>query len=227
MGDRVVLPYLAGRGIKRIDKLIVSHADIDHAGGARALLSALVVDEVLVGESIVGIGVETQACASGMRWLWDGVLFRILHPEVDAPRQGNDASCVLLIETGDYRLLLTGDIEASAERRLVREHVLPRVEVVTVPHHGSRTSSTGSFVAALSPSIAIVSAGHGNRWGFPKEDVVGRWRHAGADVLQTAESGAIAVRVCKHAGIVSIAQNREQRRRIWHAAATDAAKKGN
>ncbi len=227
MGDRVVLPYLAGRGIERIDMLIVSHADIDHAGGARALLSALAVDEVLAGEPIASIGVETRACTSGMRWRWDGVLFRILHPEVDAPREGNDASCVLLIETGAYRLLLTGDIEAPAERRLVREHMLPRVEVVTVPHHGSRTSSTGSFIAALGPSIAIVSAGHGNRWGFPKDDVVGRWRHAGADVLQTAVSGAIAVRVCKHAGIVSVTQNREQHRRIWHAVASDAAKKGN
>lgn len=227
MGDRVVLPFLASRGIERIDKLIVSHADIDHAGGARALLSALAVDEVLAGESVASIGAETRACTSGMRWRWDGVLFRILHPEVDAPRQGNDASCVLLIETGGYRLLLTGDIEASAERRLVRDHVLPRVDVVTVPHHGSRTSSTGPLIAALGPSIAIVSAGHGNRWGFPKDDVVGRWRHAGADVLQTAASGAITVRVCKHAGIVSVAQNREQRRRIWHAAATNAAKKGD
>jgi competence protein ComEC len=105
--------------------------------------------------------------------------------------------------------------------------MLPPVDVVTVPHHGSRTSSTGSFIAALSPSIAIVSAGHGNRWGFPKDDVVGRWRRAGADVLQTAASGAIAVRACKHAGIVSIVQNREQHRRIWHAVATDATKKGD
>ncbi len=227
MGDRVVLPYLAGRGIERIDMLIVSHADIDHAGGARALLSALAVDAVLAGEPISSIGVESQACSSGVRWWWDGVFFQFLNPDVDAPREGNDASCVLLIETGTHRLLLTGDIEASAERRLVRERRLPPVAVVTVPHHGSRTSSTSSFIAALSPSIAIVSAGHGNRWGFPKDDVVGRWRHAGADVLQTAASGAIAVRVCKHAGIVSIAQNREQRRRIWHAVATDGAKKGD
>lgn len=227
MGDRVVLPYLAGRGLERVDMLIVSHADIDHAGGARALLSSLVVDEVLTGEPIPSIGIESRACDSGMRWQWDGVFFQFLHPEADAPREGNDASCVLLIETGAFRLLLTGDIEASAERRLVRERMLPPVDVVTVPHHGSRTSSTGSFIAALSPSIAIVSAGHGNRWGFPKDDVVSRWRHAGADVLQTAASGAIAVRACKHAGIASIVQNREQRRRIWHAVATDATKKGD
>ena len=227
MGDRVVLPYLAGRGIRRIDKLIVSHADIDHAGGAPALLAALAVDEVLAGEPVASIGVETQACVSGMRWRWDGVLFRFLHPDVDAPGEGNDASCVLLIETGTHRLLVTGDIEASAERRLLSGHRLPSVDVVTVPHHGSRTSSSDSFVTALSPSVAIVSAGYNNRWGFPKDDVVARWRHAGADVLQTAVSGAIVIRVCKHAGIVSITQNREQRRRIWHAVATDDGKKAD
>ncbi len=226
MGDRVVRPYLAGRGIEHIDKLVVSHADIDHAGGAQALLSALVVNEVIAGEPISSIGVEVRACVSGMQWQWDGVFFQFLHPEIEGLREGNDASCVLLIATGAYRVLLTGDIEAPAERRLLREHRLPRVDVVTVPHHGSRTSSTRSFVAALSPSIAIVSAGYGNRWGFPKDDVVERWRHAGADVLQTATSGAIGVRVCEHAGIVSIVHNREQRRRIWHAVAADGGKKG-
>ena len=150
--------------------------------------------------------------------------------QIQSLHQGSPLGKILaagLINRDRERAVMKDSIEDLSERRLVRDHVLPQVDVVTVPHHGSRTSSTGSFVAALGPSIAIVSAGHGNRWGFPKDDVVGRWRHAGADVLQTAASGAITVRVCKHAGIVSVAQNREQRRRIWHAAVTNAGKKGD
>ena len=147
---------------------------------------------------------------------WNGVEFSILHPQATDKLEGNAASCVLLVETGEYKALLSGDIESATEAQLVRQRVLPTVNIATVPHHGSRTSSIGPFVQALSPDFALVSAGHGNRWGFPKPDVVARWRSAGARVLNTAESGSISLRLCAENGVSEPLEWRNQRRRIWH-----------
>ena len=122
----------------------------------------------------------------------------------------------MLLEVGAYRVLLSGDIEREAEQALLRSGRLPKVHAVTVPHHGSRTSSTRLFTRALQPSIAIVSAAYGNHWDFPKEDVVQRWRAAGAAVLNTATDGAIEMRICAASGFESITRNRVARRRIWH-----------
>jgi competence protein ComEC len=113
-------------------------------------------------------------------------------------------------------MLLTGDIEQPAEAWLVRSGDLPTVDVVSVPHHGSLTSSSVPFVRALRPSIAIVSAGHGNRWGLPKQKVVDRWSAAGAKVVTTATSGAISLRLCEDQGVASLTHHRATRRRIWH-----------
>jgi competence protein ComEC len=155
-------------------------------------------------------------CRSGQHWTRDGIEFHVLHPPPGSNFDGNDRSCVVLIEAGQYRVLLSGDIEQPAEHRLVRDGLLPPVDVVLVPHHGSRTSSSKPFVHALSPSVAIVSAAFGNHWGFPKEDIVARWEAVGARVLSTATSGAIGLRMCADSGIVSITQYRVDNRRIWH-----------
>ena len=117
---------------------------------------------------------------------------------------------------GDNRALLSGDIEAGTEAALVRQRVLPVVDLVSVPHHGSRTSSIGPFVQSLTPSIALVSAGYGNRWGFPKADVVARWRASGARVLDTAKSGSVSVRLCAGGEVSEPLEWRNQRRRLWH-----------
>ena len=121
-----------------------------------------------------------------------------------------------MLEAGGHRILFSGDIEKAAERDLVQAEVLPSVDAVIVPHHGSRTSSTTAFVHALRPSLAIVSTAFGNHWGFPKPDVVERWQAAGADVLNTATSGAIELRLCSTSGLESIRQYRRRNRRIWH-----------
>ena len=122
----------------------------------------------------------------------------------------------MLIEVGDYKALLSGDIESETEAQLVRSRVLMNVDFATVPHHGSRTSSIAPFVRSLTPSLAVVSAGYGNRWGFPKPDVVARWRATGARVLNTATSGAIHVRMCAETGVSAPREWRKKRRRIWH-----------
>jgi len=194
--------------------MVVSHADLDHAGGVAAIVAGVSVGRILSGESLTTV--ESTACRSGQRWMRDGIEFRVLHPPHVSNFEGNDRSCVVLIEAGRYRILLSGDIERPAEYRLVRERLLPPADVVLVPHHGSRTSSSMPFVQALSPSVAIVSAAFGNHWGFPKEDIVARWEAVGAEVLNTATSGAIGLRMCADSGLESITQYRVENRRIWH-----------
>jgi competence protein ComEC len=212
--DIVVLPYLAGLGLRRIDTLVVSHSDLDHAGGADVIMSGIEVGAVLTGEYLPGL--SSKLCSRGQQWRTNGVDFRIIYPTPEVRHTGNDASCVLEIETGLHRLLVTGDIERQAEEELIRSDALQPVVAVVVPHHGSQTSSTGTFTRSLSPTWAIVSAGYGNRWGFPKQQVIERWQKAGATVLDTASGGAITIRMCASGGIEPPVQHRLEHRRIWH-----------
>jgi len=214
--ENVVLPFLSGRGIQVVDRLVISHSDLDHAGGIDALLSGVVVHDMRVGEPLSGRAQPGPECVAGESWRFNGVGFSFLHPQADSLRAGNDASCVLMITAGEHRVLLTGDIERPAEDELVRAGSLQPVHAVVVPHHGSRTSSSAPFVRALRPAAAIISASYGNRWGFPKRDVVERWQAAGAVVHVTATSGAIGLRLCEDGGLVSLTRHRATQRRIWH-----------
>ncbi len=212
--NSVILPYLNSIGIRTIDQLVVSHADLDHAGGVAAIIAAMPVRRILSGEPLPGV--RSVPCRAGQSWSWDGIDFSVLHPPLGSRAEGNNRSCVLLLGAGEHRVLLSGDIERAAEHRLVRGRSLAPVVAVIVPHHGSRTSSTAPFVQVLRPSVAIVSAAFGNHWGFPKEDVVARWTAVGADVLSTATSGAIELQLCAATGLESITQYRVENRRIWH-----------
>ncbi len=214
--DIVVIPFLKSRGIGNLDTLIVSHADQDHAGGVRAIASQFEIGRTLVGETVPGLGTQQFSCSTASSWISDGVQFQFLHPPPGAAWEGNNASCVLEVATGNHRILLTGDIEAPVEAMLVENALIGPVNTVIVPHHGSRTSSSPDFVIRLSPELAIVSAGFGNRWGFPKTDVVRRWEHAGARLLETASSGAIGQRICVNSGVERLRQERRASRKYWH-----------
>ena len=183
VGDAIVTPFVRGAHGRDVTLLVLSHADIDHVGGAAAVLRNLAVRGVSAGEPVPGI--SAPACRRGDAWLWHGVRFRTLAP--DGPAAGNDASCVIEISHGERRALLTGDIEGGAEATLP---VRP-VDLLIAPHHGSRTSSTRSFVRRARPRIVIVSAGHDNHFGHPHPAVVERYRAAGAHIASTAELGAI------------------------------------
>ena len=211
-----VLPFLQSRGISRINKIVVSHADLDHSGGLRSLLAGVGADEILVGEDLPVPSLQTTPCVAGSEWVWDGVYFEILHPRNHAAWEGNNLSCVLRVSAGNHRLLLTGDIETPVELLLAYRSVVAPVSVVVVPHHGSGTSSSDSLVNALRPALAIVSAGYSNRWGMPKGEVVGRWRASGATVVNTAYTGAVAQRLCagQVPGRVRLARLDDQR--YWH-----------
>ena len=185
-GSSVVLPALRGRGLGALDVLVLSHGDLDHVGGAAAVLAGTRVRRVLAGEPVAGI--EALACRAGERWRWDGVLFSVLSPVGETlAYRGNNASCVLLIETDSTRVLLAGDIERIIEAQLD----VPAVDLLLVPHHGSQTSSSERFVAALRPRFAVVAAGFRNRFGHPHPAVVARYRNVGSHVLTTAASGAV------------------------------------
>ena len=115
-------------------------------------------------------------------------------------------------------MLLTGDIEAEAERRLIQSGAHLASDIVVVPHHGSMTSSSIPFTDSVRPDFAVVSAGYGNRWNFPKPRVVERWRARGAVVLNTATAGAVHFRVCAGDGVAGPGLTRRLRHRFWHAA---------
>lgn len=220
-GQLVLVPWLRAAGVRRVDLLIVSHSDDDHAGGAASLVNAVEVTEIMAGEPLPLINRSILGCRSGQAWLWDGIRFGVMHPGLYPLRSNNNASCVVEVAAGRHRILLTGDIESPIENHLLRSAALAPVDIVTVPHHGSRTSSGRAFVEALRPSVAIVSAGYENRWGFPKEDVVARWQDAGARVMNTAISGAIRYRVCADSGVQLQGEERQRSRRYWHDRSAD------
>ncbi|UXH80106.1 DNA internalization-related competence protein ComEC/Rec2 [Roseateles amylovorans] len=225
-GDRVLLPLLRGLGDRRVDLLMVSHADQDHAGGAASVLDGLPVARRR------GAVRGAQPCVRGEAWTWDGVRFEVLSPEAGeadeaTDRRRNGSSCVLMAEAGGRRVLLTGDIDIARERRLLRlygdgqgagelserradadgravdgpvgdeadegDEAVPsglRAEVMVVPHHGSKTSSSLAFVRAVGPRVAVAQSGYLNRFGHPREEVVARYRALGTTWLNTVDCGA-------------------------------------
>jgi competence protein ComEC len=211
-GNEIVVPALKRRGIASLDLVVVSHADNDHAGGVRALLGAYPGTRVLKGPDVASIAGET--CVAGQKWHWDGVELEVLHPAAGFPALGNDSSCVLKVSAHGSSLLLLGDVERLGERALI-EGASPTADVVLVPHHGSATSSTQALVTASGARYALVSAGFANRWGLPRPDVVERWKSAGATMLVTADTGALALTLSKHGP--SLTAERLGRKRYWHA----------
>ncbi|MET0660530.1 MAG: DNA internalization-related competence protein ComEC/Rec2 [Steroidobacteraceae bacterium] len=210
--ELVVLPFLWHAGIRRVDVLMISHSDMDHAGGMSTFLREMSGAQVLHGPSLP-LRAGSRHCASGQRWTWDDVVFTVLHPAARSDWSDNDSSCVLLVQTVGASMLLTGDIESAAEASVLP--VVAPVDVVVVPHHGSRSSSSRAFVAATHPRYAIVSAGYRNRWGFPKPEVSSRWREAGARVLTTADTGAVQLQLTSRA-VADVCAYRAMHRRFWN-----------
>jgi competence protein ComEC len=214
-GVLAVEPYLRHRGLRRVDMLVASHDDNDHAGGAATLANLLpVVRRAASGRALDALG-TVERCRAGDSWSWDGVRFDWLHPAAELLPNDNDRSCILRVRAGSHVLLLPGDAERAAEAELLARGGLGPVDVLVVPHHGSRSSSSESFVAATRPSWALVAAGHRNRWGFPVAPVVERWQDAGANLLVSARSGAIEFDVHPDHPLEAPRQWRIERRRFW------------
>jgi len=212
----VVLPFLRSQGVRRVDKLIVSHSDLDHAGGLHSLLAKIEVREILLGEEVDNLWRQSRPCRAGSSWVWDGVRFDIVHPHNRSAWDGNNLSCVLRASVAKHQVLFTGDIEAPVEILLAYRTMLAPATVVVVPHHGSGTSSSTALVQAVRPNLAIVSAGFANRWGMPKDAVVRRWQAGGAQVVNTAYAGAISQKLCAGEEAGRVRQTRDDARRFWH-----------
>lgn len=214
MGEAAVVPALRATGVTRLDALVVSHGDNDHAGGLGAVRRAYAPARVLAPSG--WRDGETSPCLADQGWEWDGVRFEFLHPPPHFPYLGNEASCVLRVAGAHGAALLPGDIGEVVEQRLLRERPesLP-ADVLVVPHHGSRGSSSAAFVAAVSPRYALYGVGHRNRFDFPRPEVVARYDAAGADRLDSAADGWVGLRIGR-GGVVTRDRLRLDRRRFWH-----------
>lgn len=184
-GNRVVVPFLRGEGVPRIDAMVVSHADDDHAGGAASVAR--------LRAPLWELSPRNGRCEAGMRWHWDGVDFAVLHPGGRPAKKENDRSCVVRVEAGAAAALLTGDVEARSEAEMLARGEDIVADVLVVPHHGSRSSSTPAFIDAAMPSVAIVSAAHRSRFGHPHEAVVRRYVERGIEMRRTDREGALRV----------------------------------
>jgi competence protein ComEC len=214
-GARAVAPTLRANRIRRIDLLVISHPDADHAGGAPAILDRFEVGEIWIPAPASGADglrpifeaaelrrVPVKGLARGAPpRVRDQTRIEVLAPPAGRrgsgsrhPRQGwNDASLVLRVVTPGLAVLLPGDIEGPAEASLLRAGVDLRADVLKIPHHGSATSTTGGFLAAVRPCLGVLSAGAWNRFGFPDPDTLARLGGQGVRILRTDRGGAITV----------------------------------
>jgi competence protein ComEC len=205
VGEAVVGPFLWSQGISSIDGIVATHAHPDHVGGIPALLRSFRVGVVWEGvaprgdpvyesfeAALVAARARRRGLARGMSDAFDGARIRVAGPAppgVRPWRTRNDDSVVLEVRYGGVGIVLAGDVEAAGEARLDLE----AASILKVPHHGSRSSSTPSFLRQVSPRIALISAGFRNRFGHPDPTVVERYRQSGAWVLRTSEDGALTV----------------------------------
>ncbi|TFY98771.1 DNA internalization-related competence protein ComEC/Rec2 [Ramlibacter rhizophilus] len=227
-GSRVLVPLLQALG-ERLDIVVVSHRDVDHIGGAPAVLAAQpgarLWSSIEADHPVAALRRPTR-CEAGQRWQWDGVEFEFLHPaaaDYEAGRQRPNAlSCVLIVTAGGRSALLTGDIELAQERQLLARAAQSRspdkpaplqADFLLVPHHGSQTSSSAVFIEAVRPRLALVQAGWRNRFGHPAPGVLQRLREAGVELRSTVECGGAT---WSSAAPDRIDCERERRRRYWH-----------
>ncbi len=234
MANSVILPFLKANGIKKIDRLIISHGDSDHRGGLESILSSISVKQLFSGDKIdvadqLIEGLPIQNCHSADSWRWGNAIFKFINFRKENPsrtsddlaiydNRSNNFSCVLSISIKGKKLLLTGDIEKKAETLLIEQNAMInshlKHDVIVVPHHGSLTSSTEAFVKIVNAKDAIFSTGYANQWQFPKTEVIERYRRYGANIWITDKQGAISLIFDKDDLMVSA--ERESYQHFWN-----------
>jgi len=207
----VIHPAVLASGYSKPDRIIISHGDLDHAGGLASLQK--LYPEASLYASLREPQAGVHACDDTLSWTWHETRFEVLHPSPFLPYKGNDSSCVLDISAGQFSLLLTGDISSQVERRLLGRK-LGVYRVLLVPHHGSRSSSEPAFLHATAPELAIATAGIGNRFDFPRAEVLQRYAAAGIRLLSTDQCGAIRLKIDR-AGPMQLQSARRQRAAPW------------
>jgi len=217
-GHRVLVPLLRALGVQ-LDTLVLSHRDSDHTGGAQAVLTmqpqAALLSSIELDNALQALRPITR-CQAGLHWQWDGVSFEVLHPQstdYGNVRHTNAMSCMLRISGGAQTVLLAGDIEQAQEARLVAGVDNLHADVLLVPHHGSKTSSSALFLDAVQPRIALVQAGYRNRFGHPMQSVLVRYADRQINVLDSPHCGAMTWQSWQADKVVC---QREVDRRYWH-----------
>jgi len=234
-GSGVVAPFLRSRGVNRVEKLLISHGDKDHAGGFSGLTDTVEVKQALVtpgffrdASELSKLSINIQKCHNSKRWAWpyynpstldrEWLYFDVLMPILEEPAQllpdENNFSCVLLIRWRNKSILLTGDIEKSAESIFLQQYKLPPISVLVAPHHGSKTSSSRQFVDALKPQHVVFSAGFRHHFGHPHHLVVERYKASGARLWNTATEGGISFEWNKK-GDLTIHTSRGDKPQFW------------
>jgi competence protein ComEC len=213
VGRDVVVPFLKGKGITKIDKLILTHGDMDHIGGALAVLQEIKVNEILLPsvadksemeKAIINEanlkGISVVFVSEGINWKDDGTDWHILAPEEDYAGERNGGSIALVAKIGGLRWFFGGDLDQSGEERIVKEYRNLTVDVLKAGHHGSRTSSAPSFIQQLSPAIVLISAGENNRFGHPHQEVLNLLKKEEAIIYRSDIQGAITYRFNRERG---------------------------
>jgi len=209
----VLLPYLRYHGIRVINTLVISHADNDHIGGYQAVIDAVQVNEVV--SSRVDKIPTARSCDAGDEWFFDKSKISVLSPDEETPEGSNNRSCVLLIEHLGSRILLSGDIEKQVERDLVSNYRNKlNADFLLVPHQGSKTSSTASFLDAVAPKVAMLAAGYKNHYRHPHESVLARYAERGIDLYSTIDSGSILLKINRNGWFIQ--EFRRVHKRFWH-----------
>jgi len=207
-GQRIVLPYLRHLGVKQLDLAVVSHDDNDHVGGMASVLAGVPAKKILSSltpeaaffTQLQSVPKATHlprfTCHAGQQWQWDQVTFRVIYPAqaLAAGIRDNDKSCVIQVVSAHGSLLLTGDIEQYAEQALLDSAPEKlRSNVMTMPHHGSKTSSSLAFLKQVQPEVAIATVGYLNRFGHPKPAVMARYQALGSHTLRSDEDGSVVL----------------------------------
>jgi competence protein ComEC len=211
IGETVVSEYLWWRGLSRIDYVLPTHADADHIDGLNDVLKNFTVRSALIArrpaddpefakfsQTLTRTNTPSETIEAGDVIHFGDVVVSVLWPPTGGDKSANNDSIVLRIEYGERSLLLTGDIEQAAERALLASQERLHADVIKVPHHGSKTSSTEGFVIATKPQLAIISVGRNSRFGHPHKEVVERWQANGATVLTTGNNGTITITTDGH-----------------------------
>jgi len=200
------------------DLIVASHADLDHAGGFDQLQSIYPQAEYMASLAKYHPGV--LQCRAPGSWSAGDMNFRVLHPSMGLPYLGNDSSCVISVEGKGLSLLLSGDISRVVEQRLAGD-LFDKHVILTVPHHGSSTSSSEHLINAVQPELVLISAASNNRFNFPREDVISRYQQAGVRILNTAICGGIRIET-KADGSYKVDSARRTRKAIWRWPANQA-----
>lgn len=194
IADHTLIPFLQHEHMSVIDTVMISHADNDHRGGLYAVQAAVQVKAKVSGEPR---DPDETACITGQAWTWEQVNFTVISPQANEIMEHNNRSCVLKISVGTHAVLLTGDIEAKLEHELLAKRQSLKADVLLVPHHGSKTSSSEDFLTQVDPEHAIVSAGFMNRYHHPHLQVVKRYQDRGIMLWNTAQNGAMHVKISR------------------------------